>query len=231
MVPRRAEGGVDTKKKTLVASERDEEARAGALWAGWREQLADIPAERWVFVDETGTSTRMTPLYAVAPRGQRAYGKVPRNHTRHTTLICALTLDGLQAPMVVEGVMNRETLVAWIGWGLAPTLVPGQIVVLDNLNVHLGPLVRAAVEACGCVLAFLPAYSPDLMPIEGAYSKVKQGQASPAAGGEAHTGGTGRGDWYGGGSGHGTGCSGVVHPLRLLTHHRANLTVIRSRLK
>lgn len=169
MVPRGAEGSVDTKKKTLVASERDEGARVA-----WREQMANIPAERLVFVDETGTHTAMTPLYALAPRGQRAYGKVPRNHTRNTTLICTLTLDGLHAPMVVEGAINRETLVAWIGWGLAPTLVPGQIVVLDNLNVHLGPLVREAVAACGCALAFLPAYSPDLMPIEGAYSKVKQ---------------------------------------------------------
>lgn len=136
--------------------------------------MASIPAERLVFVDETGTHTRMTPVYALAPRGQRAYGKVPRNHTRNTTLICALTLHGLQAPMVVEGAMDRDTLVAWIGWGLAPTLLPGQIVVLDNLNVHLGPLVSAAIAACGCTLAFLPAYSPDLMPIEGAYSKVKQ---------------------------------------------------------
>ncbi len=169
MVPGGAEGGVGTKKKTPVASERDEGARVA-----WREQMADIPAERLVSVDETGTSTRMTPLYAMAPRGQRAYGVVPRNHTRNTTLICALTLDGLHAPMVVEGAMNRETLVAWIGQGLAPTLVPGQVVVLDNLNVHRGPLVRDAVEACGCALAFLPAYSPDLMPIEGAYRVVKQ---------------------------------------------------------
>jgi len=169
VVPGRAHSGLDAKKKTLSASERDEGARQA-----WQEQMAGVAATRLVFVDETGTTTRMTPTHAVAPRGQRAYGRVPRNHTRNTTLICALTLDGLQAPMVLEGAMNREALVAWISEGLAPTLAPGQIVVLDNLNVHLGTQVRAAIEACQCQLAFLPAYSPDLMPIEGAYSKVKQ---------------------------------------------------------
>lgn len=169
MVPHGAQGRLDAKKKTLIATERDEGARQA-----WREQMAGVAATRLVFVDETGTTTRMTPTYAVAPRGQRAYGWVPRNHTRNTTLICALTLAGLQAPMVIEGAMNREALVAWISEGLAPTLVPGQIVVLDNLNVHLGMQVRVAIEACQCQLAFLPAYSPDLMPIEGAYSKVKQ---------------------------------------------------------
>ena len=73
-----------------------------------------MPAERLVFVDETGTHTRMTPCYARAPRGKRAYGHVPRNHTRNTTLIAALTLDGLDAPMVLEGAMDREAFVAWL---------------------------------------------------------------------------------------------------------------------
>ena len=98
--------------------------------------MADVPAERLVFVDETGTHTRMTPLYARAPRGERAYGHMPRNHTRNTTLIAALTLDGLDAPMVLEGAMDREAFVAWLRHFLIPTLMPGQVVVMDNLNVH-----------------------------------------------------------------------------------------------
>lgn len=135
--------------------------------------MADTPVERLVFVDETGTHTRMTPLYARAPRGQRAYGQVPRNHTRNTTLVAALTLAGLDAPMVLEGAMDREAFVAWLHHFLVPTLTPGQVVVMDNLNVHKGGAVRAIIEGAGCDLISLPAYSPDFSPIEGAYSKVK----------------------------------------------------------
>jgi len=135
--------------------------------------MADVSAERLVFVDETGTHTRMTPLYARAPRGERAYGHVPRNHTRNTTLVAALTLDGLDAPMVLEGAMDREAFVAWLRHFLLPTLTAGQVVVMDNLNVHKGRAVRAIIEGVGCDLVYLPAYSPDFSPIEGAYSKVK----------------------------------------------------------
>ncbi len=135
--------------------------------------MAETPVERLVFVDETGTHTRMTPRYARAPRGQRAYGHVPRNHTRNTTLVAALTLGGLDAPMVLEGAMDREAFVAWLHHFLVPTLTPGQVVVMDNLNVHKGAQVRQIIEGSGCQLVYLPAYSPDFSPIEGAYSKVK----------------------------------------------------------
>ncbi|MCA1693273.1 MAG: IS630 family transposase [Actinobacteria bacterium] len=131
-----------------------------------------MPTERLVFVDETGTHTRMTPRYARAPRGERAYGHVPRNHTRNTTLVAALTLAGLDAPMVLEGAMDREAFVAWLRHFLLPTLAAGQVV-MDNLNVHKGAEVRRIIEAHGCALCYLPAYSPDYAPIEGAYSKVK----------------------------------------------------------
>jgi len=152
----------------LIASEQDPAARTA-----WREGMAAVPAGRLVFVDETGTHTRMTPLYARAPRGERAYGRVPRNHTRNTTLVAALTLAGLDAPMVLEGAMDREAFVAWLRHFLVPTLVPGQVVVMDNLNVHKGGEVGAIIEGAGCDLVYLPAYSPDFSPIEGAYSKVK----------------------------------------------------------
>ena len=135
--------------------------------------MRGIPAEHLVFVDETGTHTRMTPLYARAPRGQRAYGHVPRNHTRNTMLVAALTLAGLDAPMVLAGAMDREAFVAWLRHFLVPTLCAGQVVVMDNLNVHKGAEVGQIIEEAGCTLRYLPAYSPDFSPIEGAYSKVK----------------------------------------------------------
>jgi transposase len=135
--------------------------------------MAEVSAERLVFVDETGTHTRMTPLYALAPRGRRAYGHVPRNHTRNTTLIAALTLAGLDAPMVPDGAMDRGAFVAWLRHFLLPTLAAGQVVVMDNLNVHKGSQVRQLIEGAGCALVYLPAYSPDFSPIEGAYSEVK----------------------------------------------------------
>lgn len=135
--------------------------------------MAGVPTQRLVFVDETGTHTRMTPLYARAPRGERAYGHVPRNHTRNTTLVAALTLAGLDAPMVLEGAMDREAFVAWLRHFLVPTLSAGQVVVMDNLNVHKGTQVRQIIEGADCTLRYLPAYSPDFSPIEGAYSKVK----------------------------------------------------------
>jgi len=135
--------------------------------------MADTPVERRVFVDETGTHTRMTPLYARAPRDARAYGHVPRNHTRNTTLIAALTLAGMDAPMVLEGAMDREAFVAWLRHFLAPTLTAGQVVVMDNRNVHTAGAVRAIIQGAGCWLVYLPVYSPVFSPITGADRTVK----------------------------------------------------------
>jgi transposase len=167
-VPDASARRLDTQKKSLIATERDEAVRAA-----WREMMVTVPVERLVFVDESGFHTRMTPLYACAPRGARAYGHVPRNHTHNTTLVAALSLAGVGDAMVIEGAMDGPAFVAWLQQGLGPTLVPGQVVVMDNLNVHKGHRVRAAIEARGCTLLFLPAYSPDLTPIEGMFSKVK----------------------------------------------------------
>jgi transposase len=159
---------VVAQKKSLIASERDADARAA-----WREVMATVPAARLVFVDESGFHTRMTPLYACAPRGERAYGHVPRNHTHNTTLVAALSLAGVGDAMTIEGAMDGLAFIAWLEQGLAPTLERGQTVVMDNLNVHKNPQVRAIIEGCGCQLISLPAYSPDLTPIEGMFSKVK----------------------------------------------------------
>jgi transposase len=155
-------------KKSLIATERDEDARAA-----WRAMIAAIPAGRLLFIDESGFHTRMTPRYACAPRGERAYGHVPRNHTHNTTLVTALSLAGVGDAMAIEGAMDGPGFVAWLEQGLGPTLVPGQVVVMDNLNVHKNARVRAIIEGRGCRLIYLPAYSPDLTPIEGMFSKVK----------------------------------------------------------
>jgi transposase len=126
-----------------------------------------------VFVDESGTHTSLTRLYGWAPHDQRATGSVPRNHGRNTTLVAALTPDGLQAPWRIEGAMNTETFEWYIREELAPLLRPGQVVVLDNLSAHKAERIREAIEARQCQLLFLPPYSPDCTPIEQAFSKIK----------------------------------------------------------
>lgn len=127
-----------------------------------------------MFVDETATHIALTPRYARAPRGERVYGAVPRNHGQNTTLLAALTGDGVGAAMTLDGAVDRPAFLADVRACLTPTLRPGQIVVLDNLRVHQGAEVRTLVEARGCTLLFLPAYSPDGNPIEQAFAQRKE---------------------------------------------------------
>ncbi len=116
----------------------------------------------------------MTRSRARAPRGRRAYGRVPRNRGKNTTLIASMTLAGAMGPaMVVEGGTDRHVFEGYVERFLAPTLSEGQIVLLDNLGSHKTERVREFVEARGCEVWFLPPYSPDMNPIEEAFSKVK----------------------------------------------------------
>jgi transposase len=165
---RQAGSGLDTKKKTLVASEQKEAERAA-----WREQAEHLRSADLVFVDETGSHIAMTPLYAYAPRGQRAVGKVPRNYGASMTLMASLSLSGMGEAFVLDGAADAAAFEVYVEQLLAPSLHAGQVVILDNLSIHLGPRVRQAIEAKGCRLLFLPAYSPDFSPIEEAFSKVK----------------------------------------------------------
>jgi transposase len=126
-----------------------------------------------VFVDESGTTIALTRLYGWAPHDRRATGSVPRNYGKNTTLVAALAPDGLQVPWMIEGAMDTATFVWYITEQLAPTLRPGQVVVLDNLSVHKAATIRQAIEARQCTLLFLPPYSPDFTPIEQAFSKIK----------------------------------------------------------
>jgi transposase len=126
-----------------------------------------------VFVDECGTHTSMSRLRARAPKGQRAYGKVPRNHGKNTTLLASMTSEGMGPCMAVVGSTTKAVFEAYVDRALAPSLRPGQVVVVDNLGAHRGERVRALVEARGCSLVYLPPYSPDFWPIEEAFSKLK----------------------------------------------------------
>lgn len=126
-----------------------------------------------MFVDETGSHIAMTPLYAYAPRGQRAYGKVPRNYGAIMTMIASISLAGMGPAFLLDGSADSTAFEMYVEQILAPSLRPGQIVILDNLSIHQGSRVRQAIEARGCRLLFLPAYSPDFSPIEEAFSKLK----------------------------------------------------------
>jgi len=128
---------------------------------------------RLVIVDECGSNIALTPLYGWAPKGQRAHGSVPRNRGKNTTLLASLSLAGVGACMIIEGAVNAPAFEADVEEILAPSLSPGQIVLLDNLSVHKGVRVRQLIEARGCELVFLPASSPDYSPIEETFSKVK----------------------------------------------------------
>ena len=131
-------------------------------------------AERMVFVDEMGANTSLTSLHAWSRRGERARCSVPRNRGKNTTLLLAsMTSEGMGPCLAVLGGTTKEVFEAYVEQVLAPTLRPGQVVVMDNLAAHKGEEVRELIEARGCELLFLPPYSPDHNPIEEAFSKIK----------------------------------------------------------
>ncbi len=160
--------GLDAKKKTIRASEQKEAERAA-----WRKRTALLPSQELIFVDETGSHIAMTPLYAYAPRGERAVGKVPRNYGAIMTVIASMSLCGMGPALMLDGAADSAAFEIYVEQILAPNLRPGQIVILDNLSIHQGSRVKQAIEARGCHLLFLPAYSPDFSPIEEAFSKLK----------------------------------------------------------
>ena len=116
----------------------------------------------------------MTRRYGRCQRGERLLAKVPHGHWKTTTLIAALDINGVRCSMNVDGAVNQDVFEAFVETILVPTLSPGDTVVMDNLSSHKGSRVRELIEACGATLVFLPPYSPDLNPIELAFSKIKQ---------------------------------------------------------
>jgi transposase len=160
---------VEQKKRSVGASERDEFLRAA-----WRALVAgEIHAERLVFVDEMGANISLAPLYAWSRRGERAFASVPRNWGKNVTLLASMSIRGMGPCLAVEGSTTREVFLAYLEHVLAPTLRPGQVVVMDNLSSHKGERVRQIIAGRGCELLYLPPYSPDFNPIEEAFAKLK----------------------------------------------------------
>jgi transposase len=126
-----------------------------------------------VFIDETGASTKMARRYGRAPRGHRCCAPIPHGHWKTTTFTGALRRDGLTAPMVLDGPMNGSAFLAYVERVLVPTLLLGDIVVMDNLPAHKPAGVRRAIAQAGAALLYLPPYSPDFNPIEMAFAKLK----------------------------------------------------------
>jgi transposase len=133
----------------------------------------DLDPDRLVFIDETWASTNMARTHGRAPRGQRLRASIPHGHWKTTTFVAGLRLTGMVAPMVLDGPINRIAFEAYVEQVLVPELRPGDVVIMDNLSSHKGPLVRQMIEAADATLVFLPPYSPDFNPIENAFAKLK----------------------------------------------------------
>tara|TARA_E500000318_G_scaffold77926_1_gene72775 strand:- start:1050 stop:1670 length:621 start_codon:yes stop_codon:yes gene_type:complete len=159
-------------KKTAHASEQQRPDVLRRRQA-WFELQPDLDPARLVFIDETGASTKMARLRGRAPRGQRCRAPIPHGHWKTTTFVGALRLEGMTAPMVLDGAMNGPAFLAYVEQVLVPTLTPGDIVIMDNLPAHKPTAVREAIEAAGAESRFLPPYNPDFNPIEMAFSKLK----------------------------------------------------------
>ena len=153
----------------MGASERD-----AFLRAAWRVVVSGrLDARRFVFVDECSTNTSLSPIYGWSRRGQRVCFEAPRNRGANVTLLASMTHEGMGPSLAVEGSTTKAVFEIYVEWVLAPSLKPGQIVVMDNLSSHKGSRVKELIEGKGCELMYLPAHSPDLNPIEEAFAKLK----------------------------------------------------------
>jgi transposase len=160
--------GYSHKKRSVGAAERDECQRVA-----WKVLVADqIEADRFVFVDEMGSNTSLYPLCGWSTTGERARCSVPHNRGKNTTLVASMTIEGMGPSVAMEGSTDAVAFETYIERFLVPTLRSGQLIVMDNLNAHKGERVRELVEEAGCELLYLPTYSPDLNPIEEAFSKI-----------------------------------------------------------
>lgn len=165
--------GITKKRKTVEASERDKpEVKAKRRAFLLRRETWD--SSRLVFIDETGITLSMTSRYAWAPLGKRAVDAAPFRRGGSATLVAALTLRGIVAPFLFAGAMDGDALYAYVTEVLAPSLSRGDVVVWDNLAVHDNAGVREHLESRGITLEFLPPYSPELNPIELAWSYLKR---------------------------------------------------------
>jgi transposase len=132
-----------------------------------------LDARSLVFVDEMGTNTSLSPVYGWAKKGERARCAVPRNRGKNTTVLASMSMEGMGPSLAVEGATTARVFETYLERVLAPTLRRGRVVVMDNLSAHKVERVREIIEGRGCELLYLPSYSPDLNPIEEAFSKIK----------------------------------------------------------
>jgi transposase len=178
--PGAAPPGHHAQKKSRRAAEQDR-PELTAERAAWRQAFAAIDPSRLVFVDESGASTAMDRTHGRAPSGVRVDGPVPHGHWKVVTLTAAVRLDGVGACLAFDGATDSACFEAYVGRCLAPTLRPGDIVVMDNLACHKTAEVARLIAAVGAEVRFLPPYSPDLNPIERLFSKLKAWLRSAAA--------------------------------------------------
>jgi transposase len=147
----------------------------------WEQSLSGVDVEKLLFLDESAVNTAMVRSRGRCPTGERLVDSAPAGLWQTSTLVAAIGLDGVVAPMVVDGPFNGESFAQYVESVLVPELDPGKIVVMDNLPVHKGKRVADAIAAAGCALVFLPPYSPDYNPIENMWSKVKTHLRTAAA--------------------------------------------------
>jgi transposase len=163
---------VSALKKTLRASEQDR-PKVTRRRAQWKRLQGKVDARRLIFVDETWAKSNMTRLHGRCAKGQRLVAKAPHSHHKTLTFVAGLRCDGIVAPCVLHQPINGVSFLAWIRQFLVPTLRRGDVVVMDNLSSHKAAAVRRALREVGALLLFLPPYSPDLNPIEQAFSQLK----------------------------------------------------------
>jgi transposase len=159
-------------KKSLHASERDT-PRVQQARADYHAVRQPLAVTRYKFIDESGINLAMTRLFGRAPRGERVIDTVPQNYGPNVTMIGALSLQGLDAVMTVDGATDGDVFQAYVDQVLGPTLVAGDVVMMDNLSAHKVAGIREAIEHRGAQVVYLPPYSPDLSPIEPCWSKIK----------------------------------------------------------
>ena len=159
-------------KKTALAREQ-ERPDVARKRERWKARQGSIDPKRLVFIDETWTATNMTRSHGRCPKGERLRMGFPHGHRKTTTLVAGLRMTGMVAPMVLDGPINAMAFQAYVEQVLIPELLPGDIVVMDNLSSHKRAAVKERVEAAGATLRFLPPYSPDFNPIEKAFSQLK----------------------------------------------------------
>jgi len=160
------------RKKNLYAAERDRPS-VRAQRTAWPKAMENVPVRKLVFMDESAASTSMTRLYGRGPAGERVVDSAPLGGWHSYTMLSAIRWDGPFAPLLLDGTLDGDAFAAWVEQTLIPELRPGDVVVMDNLPTHRVKAASRLLKESGHGLLYLPSYSPDMNPIEGMWSKIK----------------------------------------------------------